>query len=202
MLIGSSHSISKKIGVTDHQCRTYIKYGLKNNLIFKTSNGYQLSKYKDLILNISVINEKAVKYYKFNKVGNFQEIENNILFQIAKQNFNNQLFYIKRRKDLRFYEALIKTEKRVTKKQYNFYTKNKMCLSKNNIDSIVTGQKHLAKILGVSTKLANELLKHWHELKLIIRNVIYKPFQTYLDNIPLRMDIGLMKCYGSRVTLL
>lgn len=43
-----------------------------------------------------------------------------------------------------------------------------------HVDAVVTGQKHLAKVLGVSQKKANDLLIFWNMTGRIIRRKVFK----------------------------
>lgn len=163
-LIGSPAEISKKIGISEHLTRTYLNYGLKNSLIVKFKGNYVLTSYDDIIEHIEVITYK--KYYHFSKTGTFPELVDQILFEIANVNFKRQRYHINQRKKLK--RSYLPTAKR------QHLMKSYSSVGAKHVDAVVTGQKHLAKVLGVSQKKANDLLIYWNMTGRIIRRKIYK----------------------------
>lgn len=202
IILGSLNQISKKLEVSDYITRKQINYGLKNGLIIETKGGYKVVKYKTILDSIDTI--KHVKHIKLFKEGNFAELVEKNLFAIARINFNQQLFRGKQSATIKELRKLV-TEKteikgRFSKKEYDLYNKSKNRVLGENY--IVTGQKHLCKLLNISQGLASKLLSRWSELKLIFRTIIYTPFFDKNDtNYSLKCKVPMI-CLGTRVGLI
>lgn len=207
VLIGSPAAIAKKIGISEYITRTYLNYGLKNGLIQKNKN-YTLSSYHKIISHLDVI--EKIKHYKFKKEGTFKELIEEILFTIVHVNFKQQKYNIDRyQKYLNLLQTGIQTksERNLFRRMHKKYGAGKKFLNK-----IVTGQKHLSNLLGVSQRTANDLLNKWHEEKRIFRlkayvfisrvkeKVIYK--NTIQDwGYCLNFNNGYYRCKGSEICL-
>lgn len=199
VVLGSINQISIKVGVTDYQTRKQINYGLKNGLITKVKGGYLMPSYKNLLehLNLS-FDSKHMFIVRF---GNFNELVERNLYSIARNNFKQQQFNIKRNDKLRLIYNKIETDYHINKKDLKtfkqYFTKSVLSSEK----SIVTGQKAIARILGISQTYANQLLKRWNDLFLIKREIVFsKDFNRYEDsNRLLRLEIGNYICLGSKV---
>lgn len=168
MLIGTPQSIAKKLNLSDYLTRTYLNYGLKNGLIYKSKENYILTGYEKIIDHIRVITYK--KYYHFKKTGTFKELIDDILLTIAKVNFKRQKYHIDQRTKLK--RNYLRTVKR--QQIENEYSR----VGRENINSIVTGQKHLAKVLGISSKKANNLLIEWDMSRKIVRRKIFQTISS------------------------
>lgn len=204
-LIGSPAEISKKIGISEHLTRTYLNYGLKNSLISSKGNVYVFKKYKDIIGHVDVID--GLKPYRFKKEGTFRELVEEILFTIAQVNFKRQKYNIDRYK--KYLELLNQTEILIKKEAYLLKRLHKKYgAGKRFINKVITGQKHLSKILGVSQRIANSLLIKWHNEKRLIRVKVYEFLSTpdrfthYAINersYVLKMTGGYYRCKGSEI---
>lgn len=198
VLIGSPHLISKKIGISDYQTRKFINYGLKNGLISKNNGYFSIAKY-DLILE-SIEAVKIKKQFTFYKEGNFSELVEKNLFAIASINFNQQLFKIKKAETLKIIKYKLATGfKGITRKEYNFYNKNKSCVQGENF--IITGQKALCKLLKVSQGYSSYLLTKWAKIGLIFRTIQYSKYFDPNNSVVLRLDNNMI-CLGSKIVII
>lgn len=196
IVLGTPNEISNKINTSYYLTRKYLNYGLKNGLITKTSSGYRVASYNKLIESLGL--SSKIENYSFYKVGNLQELIIKNSFVIALHNFKAQEFKIKQKKDILSIRKRIATGQVITRKEYN--KSNKECA--NLKDSIVTGQKHLKKILGFSQQTCYELLKIWSNIGLITRKVVYSTkIDPFYDNYVLNMTNGKMIVLGSKVEL-
>lgn len=202
VILGSINQISKKLEVSDYITRKQINYGLKNGLIVKIKGGYQVAKYKDVLNSIDSI--KHIKHIKLFKEGTFSELVEKNLYAIARVNFNQQLFRGKQSATIKELRKLVTEETEMkgqfSKKEYDLYNKSKHRVLGENY--IVTGQKHLSKLLNISQGLACKLLSRWSELRLIFRTIIYTPYfdrnnTTYSLNFKVPMI-----CIGTKVGLI
>lgn len=200
VILGSKHEISKKLGLSDHICRSLINYGLKNNLIKEIDNGYIFSKY-DIIISHLGIDESNINKYSFVKFGNLDQLMEVNSYVIARVNFKQQEFNIKQKTKYFSIKKRIETGKYIKKAEYRFYNKLKCVQSVNK--SIVTGQKHIAKILNTSQGTAYNLMLKWVNRGFIKREVGFsKLFDRFEDNQRLlRLAIGNFICDGSVVKL-
>ncbi len=201
VVLGSINQISIKIGVTDYQIRKQINYGLKNGLITQNKGGYIFAKYSTIIEHIEAVGN--AKHYDFYKEGNYSELVEKNLFIIALNNFKTQQFRAKQTIRLKQLNSLATVPTEVkgqfSKSDYSLYLKNKNRVL--GADYIVTGQKHLSKILKVSQGLANKLLNRWAELGLFFRTIIYLSFFDKNEyNYSLNMAIPKI-CIGSKIVL-
>lgn len=202
IILGSLNQVSKKLGVTDYITRKQINYGLNNGLIVKTKGGFKVVKYKTILESIDTI--KHIKHIKLFKEGNFAELVEKNLYAIARVNFNQQLFKGKQSETIKELRKLVTEETEMkgkfTKKEYDLFKKSKQRVLGENY--IVTGQKHLCKLLNISQGLASKLLSRWSELKLIFRTIIYTQF---FDNNNTNYSLHLNKpmiCLGSKIGLI
>jgi hypothetical protein len=197
VVLGSKHSISLKVGVSDYQCRTFINYGLKNGLIKEINGGYKLTSYDNIIEHLNI---GSIKKYSFYKFGTFEQLKDVNLYVIARANFKQQEFNIKQKTKYLTIKKRIETGKYITKAEYRFY--NKKCVQSVN-KIIVTGQKHISKLLQVSQGMAYRLMLKWVELGFIQRKVSFsKNFDRFDDNRLLRLSIGNYICDGSIIKVL
>lgn len=197
VVLGSLNQISKKLNISDYLCRTYVNYGLKNGLIVKIKGGYIFAKYEEVFKHIGLENPKI---YSFCKFGNFQQLLERNTYAIARANFKQQEFIIKQKTKYLTIKNKIETGKYIKKADYRFF--NSKCVQSVN-KSIVTGQKHLSNLLGLSQGKAYKLLIKWVELGFITRKVSFsKNFDRFEDNRLLRLEIGNFICDGSVIKLL
>lgn len=200
ILLGSSHAISLKIGLSDHQTRKFINYGISNGLISKTNYGYRLSGYSKIIDNIDAVTHK--RHTSFYKEGNFNELVKKNLFAVASVKFKQQQYKIDRFKSIEIIKQKIATgHKGITRKEYDFYKKNKNSVQGESF--IVTGQKSISKMLNISQGYADKLLSEWGKLKLIFRTIMYsKYFDPFNEDNPLLNLDNKMVCLGSKIILI
>jgi len=202
IILGSLNQISNKLGVTDYITRKQINYGLKNGLIAKIKGGYKVQKYKSILEHLDAITH--IKHIKLFKEGNFAELVEKNLYAIARVNFNQQLFRGKQSETIKELRKLVTEETEIkgqfNKKDYDLYKKSKQRVLGENY--IVTGQKHLCKLLNISQGLASKLLSRWSELRLIFRTIIYTPFFDSNDtNYSLNLNKPMI-CLGSKIGLI
>lgn len=196
VILGSINQISIKVGISDYQTRKFINYGLKNGLISKTKGGFIVSSYKEQLKALNLTFDS--KYLFVIRFGNFNELVERNLYLIARNNFKQQSFNIKKNNRLTTIKIKIETDYYISKRDLKFYYAHftKSVLSSKKI--IVTGQKKISQILGVSKSFALFLLKRWNDLKFIKREVSFsKSFDRFEDNNILRLEIGNFKCDGS-----
>lgn len=196
VILGSLNQISIKVGISDYQTRKFINYGLKNGLISKTKGGFKVSSYKEQLKALNLTFDS--KYLFLMRFGSFNELVERNLYLIARNNFKQQAFNIKKNNRLTIIKRKIETDYYISKRDLKFYYAHftKSVLSSKKI--IVTGQKKISQILGVSKSFALFLLKRWNELKFIKREVSFsKSFDRFEDNNILRLEIGNFKCDGS-----
>lgn len=197
VLLGSKHAISLKLNISDYQCRTLINYGLKNGLIREIKGGYVFEEYDTIIKHIGLEN---IKRYSFCKFGNLKQLFERNTYVIARANYKQQAFIIKQKTKYLTIKNKIETGKYITRTEYRFF--NNKCVQSVN-KSIVTGQKHISKLLGLSQGLSYKLLLKWVELKFITRKIAFsKNFDRFEDNRLLRLEIGNFICDGSVIKLL
>lgn len=202
VVLGSINQISHKLNLSDHQTRKQVAYGLRNKLIFKIKRGYIFSKYSNIINNIDAV--KVAKHYHFYKKGTFKELTEYNLFVIAKQNFIQQQFRGNQSETIRKVKKLAtaKTERKdlFTKKEYSIYQKGLNRVLGENF--IVTGQKHLCKLLNISQGLAARLLSLWANQKLFFRTIMYSSFFDK-NNFNYSLNTAIPKiCIGSKISLI
>jgi len=198
VLIGSKHEISKKLKISDYKARKLINYGINHNLIEVTPNGFKIAPYSKIL---AILGLENIKQYSFCKFGNLSELVERNLYIIARANYKRQEFKIKQKTKYFKIKNKIETGQYIRKAEYRFYNNNLSVQSVNK--SIVTGQKHISKLLGVSQGMAYKLLVKWAKLKFIERKVSFsKNFDRFEDNRLLRLEIGNFICDGSVIKLL
>lgn len=197
VILGSKHTISKKLGMSDYMCRSLLNYGLKNSLIREIKNGYLFEKYDTIISHLGLDN---IKKYSFVKYGNLEQLLEVNSYIIARANFKQQEFNIKQKTKYFAIKKKIETGQYIKKSEYRIFTKK--CVQSVN-KSIVTGQKHLSKILGVSQGSAYNLMLKWVKNGFITRELSFsKNFDRFEDNPKLlRLAIGNFICDGSIIKM-
>jgi hypothetical protein len=86
-----------------------------------------------------------------------------------------------------------------SKKDYNLYKASKNRVLGENF--IVTGQKHLSKLLFISQGQANNLLNIWANMGLIYRTIMYSSaFDKNEYNYSLSLNKPMI-CLGSKIVL-
>lgn len=196
VILGSYNELSKKLNLSYYLTKRYINFGLKIGLIHKLPNGFKIASYDNLITKLGLADK--IENYSFYKIGNLQELIIKNSFIIALHNFKAQEFKIKEKKKILSIKNRIATGQRISKADYS--KSKKECA--NFLSSIVTGQKHLNKILGFSQNTCFNLLKIWHSFGFISRKVVYSnnidPFNT---SYILRLDKGNHISLGSKIVL-
>lgn len=196
VILGSTNEISNKISLSYYLTNKYLKQGLKNGLLVKIDKGYKVAKYDDLIKSLNL--QGKIQNYSFYKDGTLQELIIKNSFIIALYNFKAQQFKAEQKSKILSIRKRIATGQRVNKKQYQ--QSKKECA--NFMNQIVTGQKHLKKILGFSQQTCYQLLKIWDKVGFITRKVVFSnKIDPFYDNYTLNMNKGKMVVLGSKITL-
>lgn len=196
VILGSINQISTKLNLSYYLTSKYLKLGLKLGLIESINNGYRVKSYDDLITSLGL--QGKIQNYSFYKNGTFQELIIKNSFIIALYNFKAQEFKAKQKNNILSIQKRIATGQRVSKKQYQ--QSKKECA--NFMNQIVTGQKHLQKILGFSQQTCYQLLKIWDKVGFITRKVVFsKNIDPFYNNYTLNMNKGKMIVLGSKITL-
>lgn len=196
IILGTCNEISHKINTSYYLTKKYLNYGLKNGLIVKTKKGYKVASYNKLIQALGL--PAKIENYSFSKEGNLQELIIKNSFVIALHNFKAQEFKIKEKKNILSIRNKIATGQVISKKEYN--KRNKTCANLN--ESIVTGQKHLSKILGFSQNTSYNLLKIWDSVGYITREVVFsKKVDPFYNDYLLNMNLGKMIVLGSKISI-
>ncbi len=198
VLIGSKHEISKKLKISDYKTRKLINYGINQKLIDVTPKGFKIAPYTKILAHLGIDN---IKQYSFCKFGSFEQLIERNLYIIARANYKQQAFKIKQKTKYFTIKNKIETGQYIKKADYRFYNNFKCVQSVNK--SIVTGQKHISKLLGVSQGYAYKLMLKWVNLGFIERKVSFsKNFDRFEDNRLLRLEIGNFICDGSMIKVL
>jgi hypothetical protein len=202
VLIGSLNQISLKVGVSDFVTRKQINYGLKNGLIVKSNNRYTLAKYNTILNSLQIVTH--TKHLSLFKEGNFKELVEKNLFAVAKINFIQQLYKGKQSETIKRINKLVTeitgVKGKFSKRDYSLLTKSKGRVLGENY--IVSGQKHLCKLLNISQGLASTLLDKWAKMGLIFRTIIYSSFFDK-NEINYSLNTSIPKiCIGSKLVLL
>lgn len=196
VILGSTNQISNKLNHSYYLTSKYLKLGLKLGLITKINNGYKVSTYDSLIKSLGL--QGKIQNYSFYKTGTLQELIIKNSFIIALYNFKAQEFKANQKNNILSIRKRIATGQRITKKQYQ--QSKKECV--NFLNQIVTGQKHLKKILGFSQQTCYQLLKIWDNMGFITRKVVFSnKIDPFYDNYTLNMNNGKMIVLGSKITL-
>ncbi len=195
VLVGSKHEISNKLNISDYHARKLINYGIKHRLIEVLPNGFQIAPYSELITHLQLPFDN--KHLSLHRFGSFEDLVKINLYKIFRNNLITQEFNIKKAQKLETIKQLLESDKTLTKVQYNFYNKNKTtALRKKNI---VTGQKHISKILQISQGFAYSLMNEWSKMRLFFIETIYTNKFEYFSKNVLKLEVGLSVCLGTRI---
>ena len=202
VLIGSSHHLSKKLGISYHTFRKVIRYGQSKNLIYKTPDGYMVPKYQDLIFLLG-FDKKNQRGFKLPKKGSFDQLQFKIYYSIVNANFNQQEYQYNKNRNIINIQRKAETEKgRISKSEMKVWQKYRSTRVQAN-SSIVTGRFHLSNLLNLSPAYCASLLKIWEKMKLIrTRKVFSSDFgdiYKFSERIIFINDIKMV-CLGTKVT--
>lgn len=197
IVFGSPIQIAKKAGISEYHTRKFINYGIKHNLIVKSDRAYKIASYNSL-LGFLELNFDP-KHLFIMRFGNFDQLVERNLYLIARNNFKQQSFNIKKTDKLLLIKKKLETDYVITKAELRFYRRNFNNGVLNSKKTIVTGRKKISQLLNISQSYANSLLKRWSELKFIEREISFsKQFDRFEDNVRLlRLEIGNYICDGS-----
>lgn len=196
VILGSINQIAKKLNLSHHITSNQIKFGLKHGLLKKIDNGYLVVKYSNLFEFLQLEDNN----YSFCRFGNFQELIERNLYIIARHNFAQQKYNIELKKQYQLVKKKVETGYYMSRKELKFFKDKNGVLQEKFTKGIITGQFHIANLLGISYGYAYTLLKKWAFLKLIEKETIYsKSFDRYEDNRLIRLDIGNYICEGSLI---
>lgn len=197
VILGSVNQIAKKVGVSEYHARKLINYGINKGLISKSNNIYNIASYKQLLNFLDLPFD--VKHLFIMRFGNFDQLVERNLYLIARNNFKQQTYNIEKATKLLLIKKKIETDYTITKVEYKFYQKYYNAGVLGSTKLIVTGQKKISQLLGISQSYANNLLEKWNKLGFILREISFsKSFDRFEDGDRLlRLSIGNFICDGS-----